>query len=351
MTKSRDFLKKKGARTFIWGDMLEPGKNGKKLEFSGAELLKKLPEDVVIVYWSYGAKSDFPPVRLFIKSGFQTIVASWDNPENIAGLINTVYKAKGLGFLGTVWNDSRPKNIAPELITAFPLAAYLTWSPEDCDLEKFTFPPAILYQAAAYTYGKAISRAENAMNLPTPDNVQIGEALFDAMGFPEWAYPSFLSAGITTNRKINLKPFMKNKKYAGIVVKHGGEKQRVALSGKARFITLLHTVNNQQFSGKMHAMKKHFKDASPGTYNLHFKDGTTSQLVLKYRIHINDWNSRMLARLADPALFGTVGKMMQINIPAYSWKNPFPGKDLDFIEVTPGNRKDMDLIILGITLD
>jgi Glycosyl hydrolase family 20, catalytic domain/Carbohydrate binding domain/Carbohydrate family 9 binding domain-like len=351
VTKSNNFLKSKGARTFIWADMLEPGMNGKKLEFSGAKLLRKLPQDVVIVYWNYDAKSDFPAVRLFTKAGFKTVVASWDKSGNIAGLIDTVYKAKGLGFLGTVWDDTRPNNIPPELITAISLAAYLTWSPEDCDLKKINFPPAILYQTAAYNYGKEKPPAKNAMNIPTPDKLVAGEALFATIGFPKWAYPSFLTTEIITDRGVRLKPFMKNRKPAALVIKNKGEKRQIKLSGKARFITFLHTVNNQKFSGKMHAMKKYFKGASPGTYILHFRDGSNCKLVLKYRDHITDWNDKMLAKSAEPALFGTVGQMLQVNIPVYTWENPFPEKELSFLEIRPGNRQDMNLIVLGMALD
>ncbi len=355
VTKTRNFLHSRGCRTYMWGDMLDPDQNGKQIDMSGPELLARLPRDVIILDWKYEGKFDnaahFPSIKMFTDAGFTTIGCPWQTPGNMAGIVQEVYQDKAYGMLGTVWNDSRPAQLPAELVTVTALGAYLSWSPENCDLAEFPFAPALLYQAAAYNYGHEMPHAENVRQVDAPASVLTGDKLVKALAMPAWADPVFMRKPVTTRRGAEVRPFAGRDRTAGLVLGVSAKPVRLKVQGRVRFITFLHTVNRQNFSGNMHAMKKHFKGASPGTYVLHYADKTSAELPLEFRAHICDWNDRMLPRWAEPGWFGTVGGRLHVNIPVYTWKNPFPDKPVTSLEIRPGNREDMTLVILGVCVD
>ncbi len=351
--KAHDFLKGKNVTMYMWADMLDPYQNGNCLELSGSKLLEKFPRDIVMMYWEYHS-SPYKFLKIMIDSGFPVIGCSWFRLDNVSSLIKTVYENKGLGYCCTVWNTTYPKELSPNLAAAISLGAYLSWSPENCNLERFPFLPTELYRQAAFRYGCELPYASKSLQIKAPIKCSEGKQLVKDLGFPANCELNFLKKVAFTNyRGVYIKSFQKAGKPVGIVVKPKGKTISLPLSGKAKYLTLLHCVNKQDVRMSLNTAKSNVynKNKTPGYYVLHYKDGTEARLKLRFRYHVNDWNDEVPATFTDPGLFGVVNNHLQVNIPTYTWINPHPNKELSCIELVPGNLEEVNLILLGISVD
>jgi hypothetical protein len=348
VARTEKFLKTKGVRLWIYADCLDPAQNGRQLEFSGEELLKKLPRDIVLQDWKYGTGS-FPSLKLFKDAGFTVVGSSWYKMGNVADLNRDIHGFGADGFCGTSWNATTPENISPELVTAFSLGAYLSWSPENCNLAEFPYLPAVIYQAATYGFGRENSPVRDWRRVTLPEEVKSEENLAAGLGFGGNYRLDFLASTLRKQRGVWIEPFSRNGQPVGILVKgESSETAEIPLSGKANFLTFLHCTNLQP-SGPMHETAKEYKGAVPGEYVVHYADGSSARIELQYRRNISSWNDNVLATNAERGIFGTAGKLLQVNIPAFTWKNPEPEKEIVKLEIRAGNRIGLDLALLGLS--
>ena len=351
VTRTAEFCRSKGARLWLYADMFDPNQNGRQIDISGPELLAKLPKDVVLQDWKYGGTGPYLSIKMFKDAGFTTVGSPWQTPGNVAGIVSSLHEFGGAGLIGTSWNTTVPEEMPPELVTNLSLGAYLSWSPEDCALANFPFVPAVLYQQVAYRFGRELPVARGSRAVSARTGLTTGDELADALGFPPGCVLGFLTEPLTNYRGVTLTSFNKGGPPAGIVVKSKGSSARLLLNGKARHITFLHALSKQPYDLDMHGMRKEYAGAVPGTYVVHYADGSKESLTLRFRRDINGWNDRLLAPEADPGLYGTVGGLYHVNIPCLTWTNPHPGKELDALEILPGNRAGLDLVLLGAALD
>ena len=106
-----EILKERGCRPMLWHDMLVPGS-----QFPGyvanagartKDLLSRLPKDILICDWQYGAPKEnesWPSMKFFQEQGFDTIACPWNNRAGIVSQAKTVQEREMYGILVTTWH-------------------------------------------------------------------------------------------------------------------------------------------------------------------------------------------------------------------------------------------------------
>ncbi|MDO5308466.1 MAG: family 20 glycosylhydrolase, partial [Planctomycetia bacterium] len=123
ITYFRNLLNQRDCRVMMWHDMLIEGESFPGYTASGNEktrgLLEKLPKDIIICDWQYGApKKDetWPTLDYFTESGFDVLACPWLNLEGIRSLAGNVIENDRFGVLCTTWhkfyNGDMPRVLA-----------------------------------------------------------------------------------------------------------------------------------------------------------------------------------------------------------------------------------------------
>lgn len=116
-------------------------------------------------------------------------------------------------------------------------------------------------------------------------------------------------------------------------------------------MTFLHTTNPQPIQDNMGRMATQFNALDPGSYRVVYEDGTTETIWLDYRRNITAVNDSVIGRQGGVGLFGTVGDAHFVNIPTFTWTNPYPEKQIRRIDVLPGSAKGSTLLLFGVALE
>lgn len=104
-------LRKRGAIMLMWGDRLLDGKATGMGEWEAsmdgtADALKRIPTDIIICDWHYGAYADYPSLDIFRKAGFRVWPSVWKSPEGARAFMAAASARKDpkiLGTLATTW--------------------------------------------------------------------------------------------------------------------------------------------------------------------------------------------------------------------------------------------------------
>lgn len=107
-----DVLAERNCRVMMWHDMLiEPSDEFRGYIVGGGPktrgLLERLPKDVVICDWQYGApKKDetWPTTAFFQEKGFDAVVCPWRDTAGIRSLATRAVETNGMGVLCTTWH-------------------------------------------------------------------------------------------------------------------------------------------------------------------------------------------------------------------------------------------------------
>lgn len=130
-----DVLRKRGAKSMIWHDMLiEKSKfpdyvsNGKP---DAPELMNTLPKDLVICDWQYDndlTKVDniWASTKYFMDNGFQTLLCPWMNAPVTNSEGKYIGEHGGMGLLGTSWHTAKHFHLYPMFFNL----ACAAWNPE-----------------------------------------------------------------------------------------------------------------------------------------------------------------------------------------------------------------------------
>jgi len=220
-----EFLRAKGVRMYIWGDMIDPGQNGRQMDMSGPELLARLPKDMAILDWKYDGShevtEDYPSIAMFTQAGLDTIGCPWFAPKAIPRLARSIAQHGGKGLLLTAWNDSSPEGMPPEWIRACALTAYYGWSPEDTDLQHFDFVPDAIMQGAAY-WPRELRAAGETRPVTVSEGLLGGAELSELLGLPEGMDTGFLATPFANYRGVGFETFAKEGKRGAVAVKGRG---------------------------------------------------------------------------------------------------------------------------------
>jgi hypothetical protein len=223
---SYELFKANNVKLYIWGDMIDPGYNGKGIDMCGPELLARLPKDIAVMDWKYdGTKkydADLPSIKMFVESGVETIGAPWHKTRNIPRVAHSIMSHNANGMCLTSWHPIQIKDLNPELIRSLGLMAYYSWSPEDCDLNHLQLLPDVIVHAAAY-WKKADYPAENLTVLDYDGSLVSGSELAKLTGFPQDSTLDFINTPFKNYRGAYFKIFKKAGQVAALAVP-GNEK-------------------------------------------------------------------------------------------------------------------------------
>ncbi|MEA2012871.1 MAG: hypothetical protein U9O87_07325, partial [Verrucomicrobiota bacterium] len=125
---------------------------------------------------------------------------------------------------------------------------------------------------------------------------------------------------------------------------------KIKIDKKAKNITFLHGTNRQKDEHVHLSIRKYYNFHS-GKYIIKYENGETEEIKIKLSQQITGWNSRKLASFVETGIFGSIGDQIHINIPSYTWINPFPEKLISEIEVIPSNHEDITLVLYGLSID
>ena len=138
VTRLHDYLKAKGVRTMLWSDMLlSPGDaqdaTNAPSRAQAAQMRARLPHDIQMTDWHYGANDPFTSPLLLRRAGFGPVIGgTWATPGNVVGFSRALTAQRQRGLLQTTWAgyDSSEANLLHEKaqFAAFVLAADCAWN-------------------------------------------------------------------------------------------------------------------------------------------------------------------------------------------------------------------------------
>ncbi|MFA6567865.1 MAG: family 20 glycosylhydrolase [Victivallales bacterium] len=347
-----ELLKKKNVSMHLWGDMFDPGQNGKILHICGPELLAKLPKDMVIYDWKYDPNPLFPSIKMFTDAGYRTVGSPWTHPLNIAGIARSVRNYAALGMCQTSWNNTDPEKMKFELRRALSLMSYLSWSPEECDLEKFPFIPDIIFECASHSQTSPFASmhpvASPKLKLSNESRL-VGE-----LNFPSNSRLDFLCKAVTGIKGGSIIPFTSKGRPAALIVRGLSEDTiKIPINENAKRLLFLHSVNYQpRVPANLDLWARDRRcNATAASYRIHYSDGSSVEDSLIFKMDIGDVNDSGLGRGMTPALFGTLNGQRFFNLPVHVWNNPLPNKKIESIEIIPGATMGMSLLLFGMSVE
>ena len=105
-----ELLKKRGARTLMWHDMMLKRGDPRWKDFYAngtdetAKLPDLLPKDIVVCDWYYGKGRETYPTLDYFGGSFATLTCTWDDVSGIRTQAKYVREHALFGVLGTVWH-------------------------------------------------------------------------------------------------------------------------------------------------------------------------------------------------------------------------------------------------------
>lgn len=132
-----EFLKGRGVRVMMWGDMLlrpdeayDAAHGGEPHNFWLAR--KLIPRDIVIVDWHYQPAPRYPSVKVLKQEEFEVIGATWRNQQTIVEFSKAAKEAGALGMIQTTWtgfgNNRNALRDFPDQFSAYIVASEQFWN-------------------------------------------------------------------------------------------------------------------------------------------------------------------------------------------------------------------------------
>jgi hypothetical protein len=134
-----DIVKKHGKKVMMYGDII----------LAHPEILKKIPQDIVMVDWHYGTSFDYPSPEIFKNAGFPYVVspAVWNFTGPFPNYLNTFLNIQNLnadgfqngsqGILCSNWNDFGGEALRELNYYGYAWNAECAWNPLTADQESF----------------------------------------------------------------------------------------------------------------------------------------------------------------------------------------------------------------------
>ncbi len=161
-TRLFDILKKFKKKPLMYGDVI----------LNHPEILEKIPKEVVIVDWHYGAAEDYTSPETFKAAGFPFVVSpavsNYIGPfpnylntfANIQNLTRDGYRNGALGVLTSSWNDHGGEAFRELNTLGYAWTSECAWQPERAGIDGFMLrffgdylgnDEAALYASSVYT--------------------------------------------------------------------------------------------------------------------------------------------------------------------------------------------------------
>jgi len=351
IVKTHKFLKSKGVEMLMYGDVLDPYHHGYQIGINDWKFAEELPKDIIIADWKYDIRDEYQSISKFIKLGFKTIGAPWDEPENWFGIIKELINDNAYGLCGTSWGSIYPSNPYSSRTATLSLGASLCWSPSLKSMSELPVQPVSkIYKQIAYKTKMELPYARNVKHISINNNILTDAKLAEAIGFPLVYDFNSIIANTTNYRGISFNSFNNKTKMSAMILLPKTAPAKIQIGKKAKNITFLHGTNRMKDENGNAPYVK-YRNSHSGKYIIRYENGEPEEIRMEYLKHITGWNSRMLASFVETGVFGSIGDKIHLNIPSYTWINPFPDRSIREIEVVPSNHKDFTLVLYGLSID
>lgn len=335
------FLKARGIRTMIWGDMfLGPfesidATNAKTVE-EAKELRAQLPKDIMISDWHYapGQPKHYASIKTLADEGFDVIAAPWYSTVNIVNFTkasalaaeSTTSGLHSLGIMQTTWAGYNFNEFSLDSgrkqYSAYVAAADAAWNGGDKPVEQYE-----------YSYYEAFSRFMDDTGLGrdtsagwVADLAPISNVTLQQIGYPRTATSPYLGRirfapdGGDASKGVQLYGQLSHNGTdapKGLSLQIGRKAKRVAFASATPFY--------QKFGEPIAETIITYTDGTHARFN--FVMGERTMAVTEYR----NWaNVPELETVIDPE----TGKRKYLH--AFVWKNPHPAKTIKTINFKSG---------------
>jgi len=336
-----NYLKSKGAKTMMWGDVL--------LMKEYEDKIRQLPRDIVICDWHYGPNETYPSLDFFEQNGFTVIGCTWYNPKNLYHFSADAYKRRIAGMMQTTWTGFWTEDVVLEQefrqIHSYILGAAWAWSPGTPALDELPYESEQVFSGLWSGTPSKADRSWFAVKLAPFCNISLVDTKkrIGWLGLGPGNDLSGLPKGVAVLAGV---PFDLGVGRTAII--GGGPADLLSGFGRgvagipvARKADKLHFLHTAAFFDK--------ENKKVGEYVIRYSDGSAARVHLTYGETISAWNASTPAARVRTAWRGKTASGDAITLHALTWTNPNPDKQivsLDFV-VTDSQAAPVLLAVTG----
>ncbi|MDX9978683.1 MAG: glycoside hydrolase family 20 zincin-like fold domain-containing protein [Lentisphaeria bacterium] len=339
------FLQQRGLRMGMWGDQLLVEHNGKP-PYNTAEALPKVPRDVIIFDWHYGAQESFPSLGFFKQQGFEVVASGWYEPLNVSQFAWETRQNDLLGYGGTTWYGIHNIRSEIRLVAAIPLSAEFAWSPRQPRLDELDFEPAASFRQL-YDAPPAPVREFLPLDLGGVANRRLADNE-DRTGWLGNGPAHDLSSLPTGRQWLAGVPFDIPAAGPQCVVLSRREDPnpglparawQIPVAAKVTGLAFLHTCERPETFSRHIYDRQNVNPGPVARYIVYFADGRQLEVPLRWNKEIADWNSQLGAALAETAWQGRTREGAHIRLGVFRWENPWPEVAVEAVDFVSGGDK------------
>lgn len=347
--RRHDWLKQRGVKTMMWGDMLlhhsEVTDAGHAPTVADAKQRREaLPKDIIIADWHYqGTSPLFPSVKILQDLGYPVVGTTWYDWGNIQNFSRVLNREKSMGFLQSTWagyamsldvlNGSEFKQFVAYLLGAeyawnggAPDVHDLGYSPDDAFLAMWDRKPVSMEKREGFTVdlsGVSNTGMWDWMPEPAPGKapektfplgrVSLGGVTFD-VGHPVWL--------------------------AGALNPAGAWPKSVTIPLDGRKASELYFL-----WGASHT---HTTESRVASVRVNYEDGTTATMPVNYGGEIHAFTDQRSSGASFIAWQGLAPDGQPVSVRRAAWENPSPGKPIRSVTLESSGTQAAP-ILLGLT--
>ncbi len=347
---------KKGLRMCMWGDQLLREHNGRAPHHT-AKALDKVPRDVIMFDWHYGASKAFPSVGFFKRHGFEVVASGWYEPVNVYYLSKTAFDQGVLGYGGTTWWRLDGIHAQTRLRNAIPLAAENAWTCGRPTLEQIDYRPAAVF---GQVWPSVLPRPVERFSL-IDLSAHFNERLDDSDGRGWLAQDrAHTLASVPTGRRIwGGVPFQVGPIGPGgldcVVLADDAAAPRypdaawqIPVGQQVDALALLHTLTQPRTFAEHIYDRRRVNPSHLGRYEIAYADGERRELLLDWEVNICHWNHRLGSAHGRTAFVGKTGGGALIRLESFLWRNPRPDVPVRAVDLISGKDQARP-VLLAIT--
>lgn len=337
--KIHGFLKARNVGTMIWHDAAFA-------DSVIATLPARLPKDIQVAYWNYGASTGSETLSRIKALGFPVLGASWKDAGNPEGMARAAAQV-GAGMIQTRWNGyfGNPSvwDGMAEQGVAYVRAANAFWNPQAPTVQGAAALYRDLYQPGSYS-----AQAGHTVSLKG-----VANRTFADQGGEGW-----IGKGPDTDLRALGQGVQRVGAYAfdlsGAVMTRG---ERAAVAGLPERVTL--NLGGRRAAGLvfLHATGWPGNDREGvGRYEVAYADGSRVNVPLEYGRHIRAWTEPLgtpgaekFSMVAAPVWTGQTRDGLDVGLSALEWTNPKPGVGIASVTLV-SEGKGANPVLLGLTL-
>lgn len=329
-------LAKQNIQTMMWHDIL--------LSDEIVPILDEFPKDIMVASWNYEPATTYPSLEHLQTAGFQALGATWAKPENITSYAKFTKEKQASGMIQTRWSGyfGNSSLLLGQYNQAYAYlnAANIFWNTTAKSLKNFPqyFRDLWLVERPMQQHsGTLIDLSPYATR--TIDALQSEEIAYGWLGRGE----SYDLSGLLAKESLSGFKFLLNKaislKGSHRRVNNDPEEITVPLNLKASSLVFLHTTGWSVDTG-----------TEIGSYLIHFVDGSTSAIPLRYGQNISAWtDNEVISIELNKVWQGKTRNDLDVSVDLLIWDNPKADIEILGLELQ-SNANIANPILLGLTV-